>query len=93
MPDSEIKSLLKRLGETINTTLMNSPEIHDRIREIRNVAGFEVFLTIETKIGYCCSVENHNKKTDDNENEKPQTCRNFTEYDEKFLKTLKIAIN
>ena len=90
MPESEIKSLLKRLGEAINETLSNSPEVHDNIREIRN-AGYEVFLTVETRIGYCCANE-ETYNTGADEDEKPE-CLNFTEYDAKFLKTLKIAVN
>ena len=90
MPESEIKPLLKRLGESISETLSNSHEIHNRIREIKN-AGYEVFLTVETKIGYCCASEESRKTViDENEMPEPQT---FTDYDAKFLKTLKIAIN
>ena len=90
MPESEIKILLKRLGESVNETLSNSPEIHDRIREIKN-AGYEVFLSIETKIGFYSNKEK-NKKTDMDENEN-LIYPKMTKYDEKFLKTLKIAIN
>jgi hypothetical protein len=90
MPEPEIKILLKRLGESINEILSSSPEIHDRIREIKD-AGYEVFLTVETKIGYYSENEK-NCKTIVDENEK-QECPNFTKYDAKFLKTLKIAIN
>jgi len=90
MPESEIKPLLKRLGESINETLSKSPDIHDRIREIRD-AGYEVFLTIETKIGfYCKNEESSENGTGDI---KKQLCHSFTEYDAKFLKTLKIDIN
>jgi len=90
MLESEIKPLLKRLGESISETLSNSHEIHNRIREIRN-AGYEVFLTVETKIGYCCASE-EKRKTVAGENERPEPL-NFTEYDAKFLKTMNIAIN
>jgi len=90
MPESEIRSLLKRLGESINETFSNSPEIHERIREIRN-AGYEVFLTVETKIGFC-SADGESRKTDAVENENP-ACLNLTDQDAKFLKSMKIAIN
>jgi hypothetical protein len=90
MTDPEIKSLLKRLGESINETLSDSPEIHNRIREIRD-AGYEVFLTIETRIGYC-SARRKNCETGDSENHN-KACFDLTEYDTKFLKSLKIAIN
>ena len=89
MHESEIKSLLKRLGESINETFSNSHEIHDRIREIRN-AGYEIFLSIETQIGYCRASEENSKTVA--ENKQPE-CLNFNEYDAKFLKTMKIAVN
>ena len=51
MPESEIKRLMKHLGESINETLADSPKINERIQEIRD-AGYEVFLVIEAKIGF-----------------------------------------
>ena len=51
MPEPEIKLLMKRLGESINETLADSPKINERIQEIRD-AGYEVFLVIEAKIGF-----------------------------------------
>jgi len=90
MPESEIKLLLKRLGESVNETLSNSPEIHDRIREIKN-AGYEIFLSVETKIVFC-SAGGESRKTGIDETEKP-LCLNLTDYDAKFLKTLNITVN
>lgn len=90
MPESEIRPLLERLGESINETLSNSPEIHQRIQEIRN-AGYEVFLAVETKIGFC-SANGKSPKADPVENEK-SSYLNLTDLDAKFLKSLKIAIN
>ena len=90
MPESEIKVLLKRLGESVNEALSNSPEIHDSIREIRN-AGYEVFLSVETKIVFS-SAGGESRKNGMDVNEKP-ACPDMTEYDANFLKTLKIAIN
>ena len=89
MHESEIKSLLKRLGESINETFSNSPEIHNCIRDIRD-AGYEIFLNVETKIGYC-HVREENRKTVV-ENKQPE-CLYFNEYDAKILKTMKIAVN
>ena len=51
MPETEIKRLMKHLGEAINETLAESPRINDRIQDIRN-AGYEVFLVIEAKVGF-----------------------------------------
>jgi hypothetical protein len=90
MPESEIRPLLKRLGESITETLSNSPEIHNRIQEIRD-AGYEIFLAVETKVGFC-SANGESHKTDTGKNETP-ACLNLTEYDVNFLKSLKIAIN
>lgn len=89
MPESEIKLLLKRLGESINEALSNSPEIHNCIREIRN-AGYEVFLSVETKIGYCHANEENRKPVVENKQIERLT---FNEYDANFLKKMKIAIN
>ena len=89
MHESEIKPLLKRLGESINEAFSNSPEIHDCIREIRD-AGYEIFLSVETKIGYYHASEENHKTVD--ENKQPE-CLKFNEYDAKFLKTMKIAVN
>ena len=96
MSESEIKSLLQRLGESINEILSDSPEIHNRIQEIRN-AGYEVFIAVETRIGFCSSKEKKPKdddNIDDNidEAEKP-TELNLTEYDLNFLKSLNITTN
>jgi len=90
MSESEIKSLLKRLGEAINEAFSDSPEIHNRIQEIRD-AGYEIFLAIETRIGFR-SVNGESRKASVGENENPESL-NLTEYDTKFLKSLKITIN
>ena len=92
MLESEIKLLLKNLGESINETLSDSSEIHKRIQEIRD-AGYEIFITIETKIGFCSvSEESCTANVSTLENENP-VCLNLTEYDTKFLKSLKISVN
>ena len=90
MSDSEIKPLLQRLGESINEALSNSPEIRECILEIRD-AGYEIFLAVETKVGFCtASKESH--KTGDGEDENPVRL-NLTDYDANFLKTLGISTN
>ena len=88
MPESEIRSLLRRLGESINEALSNSPEIHNRIQEIRD-AGYEVFLAVETKISFR-PADKENHKTGEGEN---PACLNLTEYDAKLLKSMKISTN
>jgi len=44
MPETEIKRLMKHLGESINETLSESPKINERIQEIRE-ADMRYFLS------------------------------------------------
>jgi hypothetical protein len=86
MPETEIKRLLKHLGESINETLAESPRISERIQDIRN-SGYEVFLVIEAKIGFS------RKDKDEGEgivSDEPVRLR-ITSDDAKFLKSLKIS--
>ena len=88
MPESEIKHLMKHLGESINETLADSPKINERLQEIRD-AGYEVFLVIEAKIGFS------RKEQEDAEIDAPSDAPvrlRITHDDAKFLKSLKISI-
>ncbi len=92
MPDSEIKRLMKLLGESINETLSEAPKINDCIQNIRD-AGYEVFLIIEAKIGF-----NRKGKGDSEvisspaKSDEPVHLR-ITSDDAKFLKSLKISVD
>ncbi len=90
MPETEIKRLMKHLGDSINETLADSPKINERIQEIRD-AGYEVFLVIEAKIGFS------RKGKDDGEIDSPASDEpvrlRITSDDAKFLKSLKIAVD
>ena len=88
MPETEIKRLMKHLGESINETLAESPKINERIQEIRD-AGYEVFLVIEAKVGF--SRKGKSDEETSGEPEEPVRLR-ITSEDAKFLKSLKIAI-
>jgi len=88
MPESEIKHLMKHLGESINETLADSPRINDRLQEIRE-AGYEVFLVIEAKIGF--SRKDHEEVEINTPSDEPVRLR-ITPDDAKFLKSLKISI-
>jgi hypothetical protein len=90
MPETEIKRLMKHLGDSINETLAESSKINERIQEIRD-AGYEVFLVIEAKVGFS------RKGTGEGESEyahsdEPVRLR-ITPEDVKFLKSLKITID
>ena len=88
MPETDIKRLMRNLGESINETLAESLKINDRIQEIRD-AGYEVFLVIEAKIGF-----SQNSKAEGDitlsDPDKPVRLR-ITSDDAKFLKSLKIS--
>ncbi len=92
MLDSEIKRLMKSLGETINETLNDSPKINESIQNIRD-AGYEVYLIIEAKIGFNRKAKGENETiTPALKSEEPVRLR-ITSEDAKFLKSLKIAID
>jgi hypothetical protein len=87
MPESEIKHLMKHLGESINETLADSPKINERLQEIRD-AGYEVFLVIEAKIGF--SRKDQEEAEVNSPSNEPVRLR-ITPEDVKFLKSLKIS--
>ena len=87
MPETEIKRLMKHLGESINETLAESPRINERIQEIRD-AGYEIFLVIEAKIGFSRSGMDENETT--TASSEPVRLH-ITPDDAKFLKSLKIS--
>ncbi len=93
MPESEIKHLLKNLGESISETLADSPRINERLQEIRE-AGYEVFLVIEAKVGFSRRDNEDaafNVSSDEASSDEPVRLR-ITPDDAKFLKSLKISI-
>ena len=89
MPESEIKRLMKNLGEAINETLSDSPKINESIQSIRD-SGYEVFLIIEAKIGFNRKGQPEGS-TSYSKTDEPVHLR-ITQEDAKFLKSLKIAV-
>lgn len=88
MPDTEIKRLMKNLGDSINETLGESPKINECIQDIRD-AGYETFLVIEAKIGFSRKGESEQEITAPDE----PVQLNITQDDAKFLKSLRIAVD
>jgi hypothetical protein len=87
MPETEIKLMIKHLGESINATLADSPHINERLQEIRD-AGYDVFLVIEAKVGF----SRKGKEGDADPAPSDQTVRlRITREDAKFLKSLNIS--
>jgi len=91
MQESDIKRLMKNLGEAINETLAESPKINERLQEIRD-AGYEVFLVIEAKIGFSKNPGERQSTELDFGSEEPVRLR-LSADDVKFLKSLKIAVD
>jgi hypothetical protein len=89
MPETEIKQLMKHLGESINETLADSPKINERIQEIRD-AGYEVFLIIEAKIGFSRKGKEDKDPASSSSDDPVQL--HITQEDAKFLKSLKISV-
>ena len=90
MPETEIKRLMKHLGESINETLADSPKINERIQEIRD-AGYEVFLVIEAKIGFSRKGKGEGE-IDSGVSDGPVRLR-ITAEDAKYLKSLRISVD
>jgi len=88
MPETEIKRLMKHLGESINETLAESPKINECIQEIRD-AGYEVFLVIEAKIGFSRKGKGESEIAQSDE----PVRLHITHDDAKFLKSLKISVD
>ena len=86
--DAEIKRLMKNLGDSINETLAESPNINECIQDIRD-AGYETFLVIEAKIGFS---RNDSSEQESSLPDEPVQLR-ITQDDAKFLKSLKIAVD
>jgi hypothetical protein len=87
MSESEIKLMIRNLGESINATLSDSPKITERLQEIRN-AGYDVFLVIEAKVGFSRKGnEGEGAASPSDEEVRLQ----ITREDAKFLKSLKIS--
>lgn len=91
--DDNLKGLMQELGNAINESLSESERIAEAIGEIRN-AGFDVFMVLEATIGF-------NRRTDDEEQVEGQEndvfesagSIKFSSQDQRFLKSLKIAVD
>ncbi len=91
--DDNLKGLMQELGNAINESLSESERIAEAIGEIRN-AGFDVFMVLEATIGF----NRRSTEEEQVEGEEEQVFESagsikFSSQDERFLKSLKIAID
>jgi uncharacterized protein (UPF0335 family) len=88
--DKQLKSMMKELGDAINSSLSDSDQIAEVISRIK-AGGYDVFVVLEATIGF-------NQRDEEEEAEKaaaiPSSSSDFsmTTQDVKFLKSLRISV-
>ena len=89
----DLKRLVKELGDTIQRTLADSPQISNCLNRMRS-EGYEVSLMLEATIGFNRRDEQEAEvSTFDFRVEKPEPADlKMTPLDRKFLRSLKIAV-
>src|SRR5246127_4744670 len=96
--EEPLKHLMQELGNAINDSLSESDRIAEAIGEIKR-AGYDVFLVLETTIGFNRGEENSDEEEETETTEEPK--RSFeatgkiklTSQDHRFLRALKIAVD
>jgi len=86
--DKRLKSMMKELGEAINSLLSDSEQIADVISRIK-AGGYDVFVVLEATIGF-----NHREENEPESAITQQSSGEFkvTSQDLKFLKSLRISV-
>jgi hypothetical protein len=90
--DKRLKSMMKELGEAINSSISDSDQIADVISRIK-ADGYDVFVVLEATIGF----NQHDDEDGENEMAMMDTQRSssgveMTPQDVKFLKSLRISV-
>ncbi|GAB4229729.1 MAG: hypothetical protein Kow00109_01160 [Acidobacteriota bacterium] len=85
MEDERLKEYRRQLEEAINDALMESAEVSEAIRQIRE-SGYDVFLIIEATVGFSRRAENLPEL-----HSQSQVKLELTPQDERFLRALKIS--
>ena len=89
--DEQLKQLMKEMSEAINASLSESERIGEVIGNIKH-AGYDVFLVVETTIGFNRREESI-KKEPLKSVTNPSGRVRLTTQDAKFLKALKISVD
>jgi len=88
--DKQLKSMIKELGDAINSSLSDSDQIAEVIARIKD-GGYDVFVVLEATIGF-------NEREESAEGESlplPQLSSadfKITSQDAEFLKSLRISV-
>jgi pentose-5-phosphate-3-epimerase len=90
--DSQLKQLMKELGDAINESLSDSEQISEVVARIKE-GGYDIFLVLEATIG----VSKQGEKTPDKTSLVTTLSTNpefkVSDQDLKFLKSLRIKID
>jgi len=94
--DERLKELMQELGNAINESLSDSDRIAGAIGEIKR-AGYDVFLVLESTIGFNKRDEDENDADTVTPADAPVRFESagkirLTSQDQKFLRALKISI-
>lgn len=87
--DKQLKSMIKELGDAINSSLSDSEQIAEVISRIKE-GGYDVFVVLEATIGF-------NQRDESDEEESSSAARRssadfkITSQDLQFLKALRIS--
>ena len=85
--DKQLKSMMRELGDAINSSLSDSEQIAEVISRIK-AGGYDVFVVLEATIGF--------NQHDEDESEVPQLASadfEMTPQDLRFLKSLRIRVD
>jgi hypothetical protein len=93
--NTQLKRLIKELGEAINGSLSESEQIAQVIAKIKE-EGYDIFLVLEATIGF-------NRQDEENQAHSPELVSSrrknsdpeftITAHDVRFLKSLRISID
>jgi uncharacterized protein (UPF0335 family) len=91
--DQRLKSLMKELGEAINSSLSDSEQIAEVISRIKS-DGYDVFLVLEATIGFNRQDQNEDDAEEARVSNSQRLPADFrvTAQDVKFLKSLRISV-
>lgn len=84
--DKRLKSMMRELGDAINSSLSDSEQIAEVISRIK-AGGYDVFVVLEATIGF-----NQNDEAEDEPVHQTAADIQMTQQDLKFLKSLRIRV-
>jgi hypothetical protein len=89
--DKQLKSMMKELGDAINSSLSDSDQIAEVISRIK-AGGYDVFVVLEATIGFNQRDEEEDAETVVNSTKRSASDFEITSQDVKFLKSLRISV-